>query len=110
MKTKAHGLEVVTRDRATQKKSPDGANPTAQPIVAPPSLQSRGQLRRAVALDEQADRLAASGDWPAARRLRHEARRLRQLAAGPRPEPPVVDLERELAAARLARWGDRSAA
>lgn len=110
MKTKAPGLEVVTRDRATQKKSPEGANPTAQPIVAPVNLQARGQLSRARLLNEQADRLAAAGRWPDARRLRHEARHLRQLARGARPSTPVVDFGRELAAARLGRWSGRSAA
>lgn len=54
-------------------------------------LQARGQLTRAHSLDEQADRLAAAGRWPDARRLRHEARHLRQLARGARPSTPVVD-------------------
>ena len=71
--------------------------------------QAAGQLLRAALLDEQADRLALTGDYRAARRLRHEAHRLRRLAR-PRTETPTVDVERELAAARLARWAARSAA
>ena len=71
--------------------------------------QAAGQLLRAALLDEQADRLALTGDYRAARRLRHEAHRLRRLAR-PRIEAPAVDVERQLAAARLARWAARSAA
>ena len=45
-------------------------------------LQASGQLRRAAQLEAQADHRHAFGDWPGARRLLHEARHLRQLAAG----------------------------
>lgn len=47
-------------------------------------LQAPGQLRRAAQLEEQAQHRHAFGDWPGARRLLHEARQLRQLAAGRR--------------------------
>lgn len=109
MKTKAPGLEVVTRDRATRKTETARSDSTAPPNPTA-TLQARGQLARALDLDEQADRLAAAGRWPDARRLRHEANQLRRLARGPRPQAPRVDIERELAAARLGRWADRSAA
>ena len=47
-------------------------------------LQAAGQLRRAALLEDQADHRHALGDWAGARRLLHEARQLRQLAAGRR--------------------------
>ena len=74
------------------------------------TLQSRGQLAKAASLEAEADRLQSYGAYPAARRARHQANQLRQLARGPRPETPVVDVERELAAGQLVRWAGRGAA
>ena len=72
-------------------------------------LQLAGQLRRAQLLNEQAARLQAAGRYPEARRLRHQANALRQAARGTRPQAPLVDIERQLAAGQLARWARRAA-
>lgn len=66
--------------------------------------QVAGQLRRAAECELLATRAALAGRWPEARRLRHEANELRRLARAPRVSELVVDVERELAAVRLARW------
>lgn len=109
MRNEEAGPGVVIPNRPTQRSKPTSPHSTA-PTDRNASPQAAGQLRRAEGLEAQADRLAGFGEWPAARKLRHEARQLRRLAAGPRPEAPLVDVERELAAGRLERWAGRSAA
>ena len=108
MRTKEAGSGVVIPNRPTQRSKPSSPHSTA-PRHPTPTLQTAGQRRRADLLDEQADRLALTGDYRAARRLRHEAHRLRRLAR-PRTETPTVDVERELAVARLRAWSERGAA
>ena len=108
MITKEAGSGVVIPNRPTQRSKPTSPHSTA-PHDRNSSLQAAGQLTRAQALDEQAERLQAAGRWPDARRLRHEANRLRRLARGTRPEAPLVDIERQLAAGQLARWARRAA-
>lgn len=76
----------------------------------PTTLQARGQLARAARLEAEADALQASHAYPAARRARHQANQLRRLAAGPKPEQPVVDVERALLVNQLGRWAGRGAA
>ncbi len=71
--------------------------------------QVAGQLRRAAEREVLAADAALAGRWPEARRLRHEANELRRLARAPRVSELVVDVERELAAVRLARWAGRTA-
>ncbi len=109
MRTKEAGSRESDANRPTQRSKPTSPHSTARQHPTA-TLQARGQLRRALLLEEQAARLQAFGAYPDARRLRAEAHRLRRLAAGPRPPAPVVDVERELAAEQLARWAGRSAA
>lgn len=109
MRNEEAGPGVVIPNRPTQRSKPTSPHSTA-PQDRNASLQAAGQLRRAEGLEAQAAHRHAFGDWPGARRLLHEARQLRRLAAGPRPEAPLVDIERELAAGQLARWAGRRAA
>lgn len=108
IETKVPALEESAREQATQRKEPWQADSTA-PRDRSAMPQARGQLRRAVALELQATRAERVGRWPEARRLRHEAHELRRLARKPRQEEAVIDVERGLAAARLARWARRAA-
>lgn len=108
MRTKEAGSGVVIPSRPTQRSKPCSPHSTA-PQDRNASLQAAGQLRRAEGLEAQAGHRHAYGDWNGARRLLHEARRLRQLARGARPEAPLVDIERELAAGQLVRWARRAA-
>lgn len=92
--------------RAQDKASSQPTESTPIKVTSP--RQAPGQLLRAAALVEQADRAARFGAWQVARRLRHQANLLRRRARGTRPNNPVV-VERQLAAARLDRWAGRSA-
>jgi hypothetical protein len=109
LRTKEAGPGVVIPNRPTQQNNPVRDHSTAH-ADRTATLQARGQLRRADALEQQADRLQAAGRYAEARPLRHEARRLRHLARGARPEAPLVDIERQLAAGQLARWAGRRVA
>lgn len=109
MRNEEAGPELVTPNRPTQRSKPSSPHSTA-PQDRNASLQAAGQLRRACNLEKQAQLLGGLGSYRAAREAKHQARQLRRLAQGPRPEAPQVDIERELAAGQLLRWAGRGAA